>query len=151
MTTAEQSTSGAWLEVLSPESCRALLRTTAVGRIAFTVDEFPVVLPVNYRYVESEVTPWLALRTRPGNIIDQAPTNVAFQIDGVDPVARAGWSVLVRGMLHHSEARHPPPRFDSEPWLADRTSWMFIEAALVTGRRLHPPMREWAFHVAAYL
>ena len=35
------------LEELSLDSCLQLLRAGLVGRIAFTVDEFPVVFPVN--------------------------------------------------------------------------------------------------------
>lgn len=63
-----------WLEALSPEECLTLLRDNVVGRIGLTVDDLPTVLPVNYRLVESHgITPgtWIALRTRPGNVIDQ--------------------------------------------------------------------------------
>jgi hypothetical protein len=48
------------------------------------VDDFPVVLPVNYQLVETQGLTWVALRTRPGNTIDRAPTNAAFEIDSVD-------------------------------------------------------------------
>lgn len=144
----------AWLEQLSTEECLVLLRAASVGRIAFMVDEFPLVFPVNYRFIDSAGSPWLALRTRPGNVIDTAPEQVAFEIDGIDPVSRAGWSVLVRGNLYHS---YPPiggvrDYFDSEPWLsADRSSWLFVKPALISGRRLHPPTTEWIFHMRAYL
>lgn len=144
----------AWLEELSPEACLALLDAASVGRIAFVVGEYPVVLPVNYRFVESAGAPWLALRTRPGNVIATAPEQVAFEIDGIDAVSRVGWSVLVRGTLHHTHPSFARPGsfFDSEPWLADdRTSWLFIEPAIITGRRLHQPSTEWVFHMRAYL
>jgi len=43
----------AWLEELSLEACRYLLRAANVGRIAFmAADKYPVVFPVNYRMIE---------------------------------------------------------------------------------------------------
>lgn len=143
----------AWLEELSTEECLTLLRGTDLGRIAFTEDEFPVVLPVNYRFADGFGSEWwLALRTRPGNVIDRAPMDVAFEIDGVDVVAHSGWSVLVRGKLHHVD---PTPGtsslVDSEPWLDDRDSWLLIEPISVSGRRVHPAPLKWAFQLRAYL
>ena len=79
---------------------------------------------------------------------------VAFEIDGIDPANRQGWSVLVRGTLHHvdPDAADFRERFDPEPWiLADRDAWLIVEPFVITGRRLHPATREWAFHMDAYL
>ena len=93
----------AWLEELSLEECRTLLRGESLGRIAFTTDELITVLPVNFRVVEAHGTTagrWLALRTRPGNVIDRASMVGAFEVDGIDASGRQGWSVLVRGTLH---------------------------------------------------
>jgi hypothetical protein len=150
-----QSDPQRWLEELSSEECSSFLQATSVGRLAFMgLYGFPVIFPVNYRFVESGDSPWLALRTRPGNVIDRAPTQVAFEIDGIDMVSRQGWSVLVRGNLHHAPAPAAEGRrdFDSEPWLAaERDSWLFIEPALISGRRLHPLPVEWAFHPRGYL
>ena len=75
--------SDAWLETMSHEECVELLRAHSVGRIAFVSDGAPIVLPVNYRIVEAHgTTPatWIALRTRPGNVIDRAPLAVALQV-----------------------------------------------------------------------
>jgi hypothetical protein len=144
----------AWLETLSPEECLHLLRENAVGRIAFVIDDVPAVLPVNYRLVEaSGTTPgtWIALRTRPGGVIEQAPTTVAFEIDGIDAAHRQGWSVLVRGTLHHADAAAVRERFDPDTWLPDRDAWLIIEPFAITGRRLHPEEPGWAFHARAYL
>lgn len=144
----------AWLEELSASECLTLLRGTSVGRIAFTAGEFPVVLPVNYRIADGGDGQWrVALRTRPGNVIDEAPVHVAFEIDGVEPVGRRGWSVLVRGTLHHVDlALTIGTVADSEPWLDDdRSSWLLVEPVSVSGRRLHPASVAWAFHLRAYL
>ncbi|MGH8978032.1 MAG: pyridoxamine 5'-phosphate oxidase family protein [Acidimicrobiia bacterium] len=144
----------AWLEPLSTDECQALLREHTFGRLAFVADEAPIVLPVNYRFVETTGRTWIALRTRPGNLIDQEAMKVAFEIDGIDPVHHQGWSVLVRGTLHHvdPDAAGFRERFDPEPWvLAERDAWLIIEPFAVSGRRLHPQTREWAFHLRAYL
>jgi len=143
-----------WLEELSWDDCLGLLRSSRVGRIALVVDEFPVVLPVNYRLVETSGRTWIALRTRPGNIIERAPVHAAFEIDGIDPAHQQGWSVLVRGTLHHvdPDAAEFRERFDPEPWLVEeRDAWLVVDPFAITGRRLHPAEPEWAFHVRAYL
>lgn len=143
-----------WLEELPLEECLSLLRDTAVGRVAFVIDDTPVVFPVNYRLAETTGRTWIALRTRPGNVISQAPTNVAFQIDGVDPYRPAGWSVLVRGTLHRvdPDAAGFRERFDPEPWIAaERDLWLIIDPFQISGRRLRAAEPAWAFHMAAYL
>ena len=147
----------AWLEELSNVECLELLRSRSVGRLGFTVDGYPFVVPVNYRLVEaSGATPdaWIALRTRPGNVIDQASDNVAFEIDNIDPFHEEGWSVLVRGTLHEidPDVSAIGERFDSHPWItAERDAWLIIEPFAVTGRRLHVQDTEWAFHARGYL
>jgi nitroimidazol reductase NimA-like FMN-containing flavoprotein (pyridoxamine 5'-phosphate oxidase superfamily) len=144
----------ATLEVLSPEECWSLLRGHGVGRVAFVVDDAPVVLPVNYRVVEMTGRTCIALRTRPGNVLDQAPIMVAFEIDDIDASRRQGWSVLVRGTLSHIDADVPTirERFDSAPWIgADRDAWLIVEPFAISGRRLHHPEQEWAFNARAYI
>jgi nitroimidazol reductase NimA-like FMN-containing flavoprotein (pyridoxamine 5'-phosphate oxidase superfamily) len=146
--------SDSWLEDLPLDECLRLLRFSVVGRIAVVIDEFPVVLPVNYQLVETAGRTWIALRTRQGNVIDRASVHAAFEIDGVDPVTRQGWSVLARGTLHHvdPDAAGFRDRFDPEPWLpVGRDAWMVIEPFTITGRRLHPAEVEWVFHARAYL
>jgi hypothetical protein len=146
--------SGAWLEPLSLDECLELLGVGVVGRIALVVDDYPVVLPINYRLVETFGAASIAVRTRPGNVIDRAPTAVAFEVDGIDSVSGQGWSVLVRGTLHHLDADTASvrSRFDPEPWLvAERDAWLVIEPVAVSGRRLHAAEREWAFSARAYL
>ena len=144
----------AWLEHLDLETCLEHLRDGVVGRVAVVVDGFPIVLPVNYRLVETLGLTWIALRTRPGNVIDQASNQVAFEIDGIDPSHQRGWSVLVRGTLQpvDPEAASFRDRFDAEPWLTtERDAWLVIEPFSITGRELHPSEQEWAFHHRAYL
>ena len=144
----------AWLEELDLETCLRLLAENSVGRIAVVADDFPIVLPVNYRLVESSEANWLAVRTRPGSVLDRAPVPVAFEIDAIDPGHHQGWSVLVRGHLQRvdPDAADFRARFDPEPWLAsERDAWLVIEPFSITGRRLHAAESEWAFHPSAYL
>jgi nitroimidazol reductase NimA-like FMN-containing flavoprotein (pyridoxamine 5'-phosphate oxidase superfamily) len=146
--------SDAQLEALSYEECLRRLREHTVGRIGILVDDAPLVLPVNYRLVETGGLTFVALRTRPGNTIDRAGLHVAFEIDDVDRAHQQGWSVLVRGTLHHvdAEAADFKNRFDAHPWIqTERDAWLVIQPFSITGRQLHPAAREWAFHVRAYL
>jgi nitroimidazol reductase NimA-like FMN-containing flavoprotein (pyridoxamine 5'-phosphate oxidase superfamily) len=145
---------GAHLDELPYDACLELLREQAVGRVAFLVDDAPVIVPVNYRLAEIVGRTWIAVRTRPGNTLERAPIMVAFEIDGIDTAHHRGWSVLVRGTLHHlsgdvSELRE---HFDTHPWLdTERDAWLVIEPFSVTGRVLQPAEHEWAFHARAYL
>ena len=146
--------SDSWLEELPYDQCLTHLRERSVGRIAIVVDGSPVVLPVNYRLVETRGVTWVAVRTRPGNVIDRTPVVVAFEIDDIDSVHHEGWSVLVRGTLHHvdPDAADFRERFDPHPWLtADRDAWLVVQPFAISGRHLHAPEREWAFHLRAYL
>ena len=144
----------AWSEPIPYDECVRLLRERVVGRIAVVVNACPVVLPVNYRLVETSGLTWIAIRTRPGNVIEQASMNVAFEIDDIDLAHHQGWSVLARGTLHHvnPDAADFRERFDSAPWLAtDRDAWLVIQPFAVEGRQLHAATGEWAFHARAYL
>jgi nitroimidazol reductase NimA-like FMN-containing flavoprotein (pyridoxamine 5'-phosphate oxidase superfamily) len=143
---------GAALEPLSQETCVRFLREGTVGRIAFVVDDDPLIVPVNYRLVEPSSGPLLAVRTRPGTVIDQAPTNVAFEIDSIDPVHHEGWSVLVRGELLHATPTSPEFRelYDPNPWLADRDSWLLVDPWEISGRELHGAESVWPFHPSVY-
>lgn len=142
------------LVALSLDECLDLLRSKKVGRIAVLSEGAPVILPVNYRLVETGAPTWLAVRTTEGNVIDQAPLQVAFEIDGFDDERRAGWSVLARGTLHHvdPDAADFRTRFDPEPWVADeRDAWLVVAPFSITGRQLGAADQVWAFDIRAYL
>jgi nitroimidazol reductase NimA-like FMN-containing flavoprotein (pyridoxamine 5'-phosphate oxidase superfamily) len=146
---------GSRLSELSQEECFRLLSDSKVGRIGFAVNSEPWIFPVNFR-IFGEGDDWrLLLATRPGNRIDRAPRRVAFEVDGIDETNRSGWSVLVRGTLHHlghAEAEQRPPGVEPTTWLErDRASWLAITPEGVTGRRLAAPSTEWSFPDEAYL
>lgn len=138
---------------LDLDACLEHLRFEKVGRIAVIHDEYPLVVPVNYRFVEAAQRNWVALRTRAGNVIDRASSRVAFEIDGIDETHRRGWSVLVRGTLLpvDENAADFSEQFDSDTWLsADRDTWLVIEPFSITGRALEPGT-PWPFSADAYL
>jgi len=143
------------LEQLSEDECRWLLSETTVGRVAFVVDGFPVVLPVNYRFISAEPGPWIVFRSQPGHAVDRAPDEVAFEIDGVDYDQHQGWSVLCSGALHHlddDEISQLMQRFDPDPWPQwGTTSWLAIRPRSLSGRRLRGLDHEWEFPSEAYL
>lgn len=144
----------ALLDQLSTETCLDLLRIHLVGRISVVVDQFPIVMPINYQFVEVDEAKWVVFRTRAGNEIDRGALHAAFQIDSVDTAHRAGWSVLVRGYLAHLDSgmiERMKDQFDPQPWAPDRESWLALTATTITGRRLLTAEIEWAFHVRGYL
>lgn len=140
---------------LTIDECLELLRTSEVGRIAVSGDgRFPAVFPVNYLTVETdEGKVLIAFRTRKGNVIDTAPSAVAFQVDGIDTARHEGWSILVRGWLHHADqGTHPGwAALTIGEWLTERDSLVLIEPERITGRRLRAGTLDWPFHPHAYL
>jgi hypothetical protein len=141
------------LEPIPHEECLVLLRAHDVGRIAVVRDEFPLVVPVNYRVVQTGDRVWIALRTRPGNMVETA-VKVGFEIDHADHIHQEGWSVVARGMLMHvdPDAADFRSQHDPEPWLlAERDAWLVIEPFEITGRRLVAPHPGWHFDQRGYL
>jgi nitroimidazol reductase NimA-like FMN-containing flavoprotein (pyridoxamine 5'-phosphate oxidase superfamily) len=138
-----------WLESLSFDECLDRLDERQVGRLALVSGEFPLIFPVNYRLVRLPgKRHWIAFRTRPGNVIERATIHAAFEIDDVDQERREGWSVLVRGTLHHvdPDAADFRARFAPDTWVVrERDTWMVIEAFQITGRRLRVPGEDWSF------
>ncbi len=136
------------MEALSYEQCLERLRAGTVGRLAVVLNGFPVVVPVNYRMMETLDLTWIALRARSGGVIDHAALPAALEIDDIDLDRHEGWSVLARGTLHHVDPDSADfrERFDSQPWLTeDRDAWMVIQPFWISGRQLHAPGTEWAF------
>ena len=87
-------------------------------------------------------------------MIDHTPMKVAFETDNADPAHHQGWSVLGRGTLLRvdPEAADFRARFDPAPWVVgEQDRWLAIEPFAITGRRLRPTEREWAFDAHAYV
>ena len=84
------------LEVLDRDECLRLLQHRRLGRLGITSGALPTILPVNY-WSDGES---IYVRTSPGSKLDAALRDavVAFEIDEVDAIEHAGWSVVVTGV-----------------------------------------------------
>ena len=80
---------------LSGDECRQLVRSRAVGRIAWASPAGVQVLPVTYTVTGEQI----AFATSHDSVMRAflEPTDVAFEIDDVEEATATGWSVVVRG------------------------------------------------------
>lgn len=127
------------LQVLSPEECNRLLDSTAVGRVAFMSKGEPLILPVNHALVDGTIV----FRTTVGEKLDAARQRapMSFEVDGWEPEARRGWSVVVRGT---AEAVYEPAeveRLDAlglVSWAKPgvNAQWVRLRPTEISGRAL---------------
>lgn len=129
------------LTALSPQDCRALLRSHPVhiGRLGVTdVDGQPLIMPVNYRLDGDSVV----IRTEPDSLIAQRANGhrVAFEVDDVDPAWEEGWSVLIQGRADRVTDEAELARLRQlrlRPWApGDRPVYVRIVPTFLTGRRI---------------
>ncbi|MDW4908616.1 pyridoxamine 5'-phosphate oxidase family protein [Streptomyces sp. ADMS] len=126
---------------LTTEECRARLGTHGVGRLAVSLPEGPVVVPVNYSVIDGAV----AFRTEPRTTLAAAAgTQVAFEVDRIDDALSQGWSVLVRGRAQAVTDPDAVRRLEelaySAPWAGgERNLWVRIDPVGVTGREITVP------------
>src|SRR4051812_7997034 len=126
------------LEILSSEECLRLLGQAHVGRIALSIGALPVVLPVNFALLDTDIV----LRSGPGTKLDAALRDsvVAFEVDSFQPFDHTGWSVMVQGIA--SEITDPPTLARAEalplrPWAGDcMNRFIRIDTQQISGRRL---------------
>jgi uncharacterized protein len=125
--------------VLPREECLRLLSSHNFGRLAVAMDS-PVIRPVNYVFDERSQS--VAFRTADGSKFHAMLVNgnAAFEIDGIDPGARTGWSVIIVGMTEEVTSPAELRRLDHlglETWTPGRKAhWMRIRAWTVSGRRI---------------
>jgi nitroimidazol reductase NimA-like FMN-containing flavoprotein (pyridoxamine 5'-phosphate oxidase superfamily) len=125
-------------EVLTVDECWERMRRSSVGRLAFVVDGWPVVLPVNYAIDGTDVM----VRSGPGSKLAAArqTSQMSLEVDAIDPVYRSGWSVLVFGLAE--DVSHPAEvarleQLALRSWAATPPmEWIRIRPASVTGRHL---------------
>jgi uncharacterized protein len=128
--------------VLSREDCLALLASNSFGRVAVAMDS-PVIRPVNYVFDERSQS--VIFRTADGSKFHAMLVNgnAAFEIDGIDPGSRTGWSVIIVGMTEEIMSASDLRRLERlglETWTpGHKGHWMRIRAWAVTGRRIVLP------------
>ena len=128
------------LEVLEREECLRLLDTVVVGRVAFTSQALPCVLPVNFRRDGDRIL----FRTGKGTKLATATRNtvVGFEFDDFDPDTHTGWSVLVVGMAHRlrdRDAADATSSLDLPRWAPHGDGHVVaVSTEIVSGRRIQP-------------
>ncbi|MEZ0164376.1 pyridoxamine 5'-phosphate oxidase family protein [Kineococcus sp. LSe6-4] len=96
------------VKALEPADCRRLLGTSGAGRVVFTQDALPAVLPT--LYVVSGDRLWFPVTER-GPLHQHVDGAVlAYHVDRVDRGERSGWSVTVVGACHTVDPAHAPVR-----------------------------------------
>ncbi len=131
------------LELDRPE-CLRLLAATSIGRIAVSVAGWadPMIRPVNYLFDTASQS--VLIRTAPGTKLHSVlrSARAAFEIDGVDPAGRVGWSVIIAGISE--EITHPAElrRIEGlglESWApGHKEHWIRVRSNTVSGRRIAP-------------
>jgi uncharacterized protein len=123
------------------DGCMRMLRRASggVGRIALSVFP-PVIRPVNYAF--DDQTQSVVFRSTLGSELREGLSSgtAAFEIDGTDPVERAGWSVIIVGEAEEVTDPAEADRlegFELEPWAPGvKTHWVRIRATSASGRRI---------------
>lgn len=128
------------LEILERDECLELLASRPIARLGLSMQALPVVLPVNFVVSGDRIM----IRTSAGSKLDAAMERavVAVEVDDIDPIGHAGWSVLVRGTSwvvddpeEIERASHLPVR----PWANDGADrWIAVSIDMISGRRARP-------------
>ncbi|MDQ2876842.1 MAG: pyridoxamine 5'-phosphate oxidase family protein [Actinomycetota bacterium] len=126
---------------LTRDECLRMVGSAPFGRIVFTVGALPAVQPVAHLLDGAQII----IRARLGAAISSAVhgsgTIVAYQADRIDPVQRAGWSVVIIGRAHRvtSEAQAARYRESLPPWIdGEMDEVIAIDADVVSGFRILP-------------
>jgi nitroimidazol reductase NimA-like FMN-containing flavoprotein (pyridoxamine 5'-phosphate oxidase superfamily) len=123
---------------LGEDQCRELLGRGTVGRVGVTVGGLPMILPVNYGWVDGDIL----FRTGDGTKLKAAVDHavIAFEIDAYDADRRVGWSVLAIGRAYEildPDAVDAAESLGLAPWAnGNRHHWVRMRPELISGRRI---------------
>jgi nitroimidazol reductase NimA-like FMN-containing flavoprotein (pyridoxamine 5'-phosphate oxidase superfamily) len=133
------------LAELGRDECVELLTLTKVGRLAVSPPDWraaPVIRPVTYVFDRSSQS--IVFRSARGSKFTALLLSgqAAFEIDGIEPEAETGWSVIVQGPVEEitsSAEIHRLERLELRPWApGEKPHWIRIRANVVSGRRIAP-------------
>ena len=123
-----------------------LLAKVPVGRVVYTRQALPAVLPINFSL---DANSSVVLRTSPQSDLVRAIDGVvvAFEADEFDAETRSGWSVVITGRA----SVVTDPAENERLSQSGPVSWMplqdavfvRIESEMVTGRELRGPRGTW--------
>ena len=131
------------IQAMSGAECATLLRSHHLGRIAMADrNGRPLIFPINYFFDEGVVV----FRTAPGSKLDLAPgADVAFEIDGWEPLTGFGWSVVARGIARDITHPRGAPIARMRFWPVhpvapgQREHWIGVWVNEITGRMFSRP------------
>lgn len=125
------------MTVLTESECWRLMARADVGRLAVCGPGGPDIFPVNF--VADNRT--VLIRTAEGTKLAAVSVNpqVAFEVDGFDPVAGQAWSVVIRGaarVLERLNEIYAAQELPLVPWdPAPKPIFIRIEPESISGRR----------------
>lgn len=124
---------------LTPDECRLLMGSVAIGRVAFVVNGPPLVLPVNFTLMGNDIL----IQTAGGSPLAEVARSgrlVSFEVDDIDEPYRLGWSVLCHGRASLSAETGLQDHHVEElvrPWIGgDRRTVVVITSTTISGRRI---------------
>ncbi|UUU26579.1 pyridoxamine 5'-phosphate oxidase family protein [Streptomyces sp. DSM 40750] len=125
---------------LDRQECLRLLADVPVGRVVYTRQALPAVLPVDFALdIDGAVLLCTSATSDLVRAIDGVV--VAFEGDEFDPASRSGWSVVVTGRASvvTDPAEHERlSRGGPTSWMPMRDEvFVRIESEVVTGRELN--------------
>ena len=128
---------------LQRDECIELLAKTGFGRLAVSPPDWrtpPVIRPVSYVFDRASQS--VAFRTARGSKFTALLLSgqAAFEIDGIDPAERTGWSVIVQGPIEevkNTTEVHRLESLDLHSWApGEKPHWIRLRATVVSGRRI---------------
>jgi nitroimidazol reductase NimA-like FMN-containing flavoprotein (pyridoxamine 5'-phosphate oxidase superfamily) len=124
------------LELLNPNECWDRVADAPIGRIAVIVDGAPEIYPVNFAVDAGTVVFRTAIGSKLRGL-DRSPS-VAMEVDGIEPLSRTGWSVLIKGratVITDPEEVRRALTLDLEVWAPGmKTRWIRLTPREITGR-----------------
>ncbi|MFC8422896.1 pyridoxamine 5'-phosphate oxidase family protein [Streptomyces sp. NPDC057236] len=124
---------------LDRQECLRLLAKVPVGRVVYTRQALPAVLPVNFA-LDTDASVVLCTSAASDLVRAVDGVVVAFEADDFDAGSRSGWSVVVTGRaaVVTDPAEHERLlRTGPHSWMPMHDGvFVRIEAGMVTGREL---------------
>ncbi|MFG3203808.1 pyridoxamine 5'-phosphate oxidase family protein [Streptomyces sp. NPDC048192] len=137
---------------LGRDECLRLLATAPIGRIVFTRQALPAVVPVAFSLdVDGGVLVRTSATSGTARAVDGAV--VAFEADAADVETHSGWSVVVTGRAEIVTDRAEAARLERigpRSWApSPQEVFVRIEPELVTGRELAAGRTLYGLHPSA--
>ena len=134
------------VERLDEASCTELLSTGRIARLIYNSRFGPVALPSEYKIHEGSIV----FRTYRATFTEEdlrtgiahAEYQVVVEVDHIDPDAREGWVVLVRGTAHQVDTEAERASISNvglESWVeGEPEHFIRVEPISIAGQRIRP-------------